>query len=538
MTRVLNILGWIGTALVFGALAARLLGRAGAIGVSEQIDQYAYYAALAGLALVVLYVLGQWRDVVAYFSHRNARYGAIASVSVLVVLGILVAVNYLSARQNKRWDLTANQQFSLSEQTVKLLKGLTAPVKFLVFDQATNFERFRTRLTEYQYQSPRVEVEYIDADKTPVRTRQYEVQNYGTVVIEYMGRTERVTTDSEQDLTNGLIKVLNPSKKKVYFLGGHGEKDTASMERTGYSGIVDALRRDNYEFDKLILAQTNEIPADATILIAAGPRTDLLEQEVAPLRDYLTKAGKLLVLMDPSENLKQPVLMPRVTALLAEWGINATESVVVDLSGRTSVATVPVAAPPYPNHPITDRFDLITMFPLVRAIIPTEKATDGRASQSFIQTAPRSWAETTLSQLDDPNALAPEPDKGDKTGPVSIGAAVAVAAPSAQPAPAPASTAKPEEPAASKPETRVVAIGDSDFASNAYLGVEGNRDLFMNTVNWLAQQENLIAIRPKEAADRRVTITATGMNYMFLFSLVLIPAAVFGTGVYTWWRRR
>ena len=144
-------------ALVFGALAVRL--------VKPEWDQYAVYAAWAGLALVLLYTLGQWREIVAYFRRRNARYGAIASVSVLVVLGILVAVNYLSVRQNKRWDLTANQQYSLSEQTIKLLRGLDAPVKFLVFEQAENLERFRPRLDEYQYQSKQVDVEYIDPDK-------------------------------------------------------------------------------------------------------------------------------------------------------------------------------------------------------------------------------------------------------------------------------------------------------------------------------------------------------------------------------------
>ena len=125
-----------------------------------------------------------------------------------------------------------------------------------------------------------------------MQAKEYEIQQYGTVVVEYMGRRERVTTDAEQDITNALIKVLNPSKKKVYFLGGHGEKDTADSERTGYSAIADALKRDNYEFDKLVLAQTNEIPADATVLVVAGPRTDLLEQEVPLLRDYLTQVGQ------------------------------------------------------------------------------------------------------------------------------------------------------------------------------------------------------------------------------------------------------
>jgi membrane protease YdiL (CAAX protease family) len=162
--KFLGVLSWVGMALVFAAVAVRVLGAVGAIQVTQQIDQYAVYAAWAGLALVVIYTLGQWRDIATYFKRRNARYGAVAGVSVLVALGILVAVNYLSARQNKRWDLTANKQFSLSEQTIKLLKSLDAPAKFLVFDQDANFDRFRSRLTEYQYQSKNVQVEYIDAD--------------------------------------------------------------------------------------------------------------------------------------------------------------------------------------------------------------------------------------------------------------------------------------------------------------------------------------------------------------------------------------
>jgi ABC-type uncharacterized transport system involved in gliding motility auxiliary subunit len=539
VTRALNVLAWIGTGLVFVAAAVRILGWADAMTVSPDMDRYAMFASWAGLALVLLYTLGQWRQIVAWFGHRNARYGTLASVSVLVGLGILVAANYLANRENKRWDLTENRQFTLSDQTVKLLQGLTAPVKFVVFDRNTNFDRFRTRLTNYEYNSRQVSTEYIDPDQRPVQAKEYEIQQYGTVVVEYMGRRERVTTDAEQDITNALIKVLNPSKKKVYFLGGHGEKDTTVSERTGYSGIADALKRDNYEFDKLVLAQTNEIPADATVLVEAGPRTDLLEQEVPLLRDYLNKSGKLLVLLDPAEDLKQFPPMPRLEALMAEWGLQATKSVVVDVSGRTSVATVPVSAPPYPTHPITERFDLITMFPLVRAIAPTAEIPEGRTPLPFLQTAQRSWSETTMAQLDQENVdkLAPETDKGDTTGPVTIGMAVAVPNKTPEP-PKPAEGSAPEPPPPAAMETRVAAIGDSDFASNAYLGVEGNRDLFMNTLSWLAQQENLISIRPREAGDRRLTLTAAQTTLMFWLSIVVIPGAVLGTGVYTWWRRR
>jgi len=531
--RLLGALSYLGMALVFGALLIRVK--------YPDYDQYAVYAAWTGLGLVVLYTIGQWREIVAYFHQRNARYGAIASVGIIVVLGILIAVNYLSNRRNHRWDLTANRQYSLSDQTVKLVQGLKSPIKVYVFDQETNFDRFRPRLESYAYNSKQIEVEYIDAEKYPLRAQQYKVDTLGTVVMEYMGRTERATSDSEQDLTNAMIKLLNPVARKVYFLSGHGEKDPASSERTGFSSIADALKRDNYQFDKLVLAQTNEIPADATMIVVAGPKTDLLEQEVPILDEYLSKkAGKLFVMLDPPDNFKQPTSSPRLTALLKEWGINATDSIIVDLSGRTQVATMPVSAPPYPSHAITQGFGFVTMFPLARAMTPAMDAPKGHTGQSFVQTAPRSWAETNFASLEDPSKLKDEPEKGDIAGPVSI--AVATAAP----APAPEKTdAKPASNSTdgaadqtSKPETRVAAIGDSDFAVNAYLGIEGNRDLFMNTVNWLSQQENLISIRPREASDRRITLTANASTGMFWLTIVFIPAIVLGTGVFTWWRRR
>ena len=525
LKRILGILSYVGMALVFGALAIRIL--------RPEWDQYAVYASWTGLALVVLYTIGQWREIVTYFRRRNARYGALASASVLIVLGILIAVNYVSARENKRWDLTENRQYSLSDQTVKLLQGLTAPVKFLVFDQQANLERFRSRLTEYEYQSNQVDVEYIDADRRPVQAKEYEIQTYGTVVVEYMGRRERVTTDSEQDLTNALIKVLNPQEKRVYFLAGHGEKDpNDSNERTGYSAIIDGLRRDNYQWEKLVLAQTNQVPENATVIVIAGPTTDLLDTEVALLKGYLEKQGKLLVMLDPPD-FKQPRPFPRLAGLLKEWGVTVTESVVVDASGLTRVASFPVAAPPYPNHVITDQFNLITMFPLTRAVTPAEGAPADRTAQPIVQTTPRSWGEVNLASLENPDTLQPEPDKGDIAGPVTM--AVAVATPGKAETPA-ADTKEPQT--QRSPETRVAVFGDSDFIANAYLGIEGNGDLFMNTVNWLAQQESLIAIRAKEPSDRRLTMTANHAIGMFWLSIVLVPAAVLGAGIYTWWRRR
>ena len=525
MKRVLNILSYAGIALVFGALAIRIF--------KPEWDQYAVYASWAGLALVLLYTIGQWREIAAYFTRRSARYGALASVSVLVALGILVAVNYLSARQNKRWDLTENRQYSLSDQTVKLLRGLTAPVTFVVFDQGDSLDRFRPRLTEFGYHSSQVTLEFVDADRQPVKAKEYEIQAYGTIVIEYMGRRERITTDTEQDITNALIKVLNPQERRVYFLSGHGEKDPGDSERTGYSSIVDALRRDNYLWEKLVLAQTNAIPDNATVVVVAGPRTDLLEAEANLLREYLGKrAGKLLVMLDPPEPDGKP--MPLLSALLREWSIEAGNNVVIDASGVGQLfggdASVPVAAS-YPRHAITEGFNLLTAYPLARSMAPAATPAEGRTAQPIIETGPKSWAETDLRPSGE---VEMNEDSGDRPGPVTIG--LAVSAPAAEAAKPAGDT--PADDDAPKPESRVVAIGDSDFAANFALGIQGNSDLFMNTINWLAQQEGLIAIRPREPSDRRLTLTESNVTAVRWLSLLIVPAVVFGAGVLTWWRRR
>ncbi len=506
---ILNIVGWLGTALVVAAVAVRFL--------RPEWDQYAIYGAWAGLACVVLYTLGQWREILDYFQQRNARYGAIASLSVLVFIGILVAVNYLSFRQNKRWDLTKNQRYTLSDQTVKLLKNLDKPIKFLVFDKSDGFDRFRTPLEGYKYENPsKIDVEYIDIDKKPVEAKQYQIQSYGTVIVDYNGRREQVTSAEEQDLTGGLVKALNPNKKKVYFLQGHGERDIDSTDRDGYSDVKAALGRENYDVAKVVLAQEKDVPADASVVVIAGPKTDLFQPETDMLQRFLRKGGHVFVMIDPPD--EKGAATPNLEAFLKDWDFQVDKDVVVDASGMGQLigtdASVPVVAT-YPQH---------------RSITPILPASNGRAAVPIIQTSARSWAETDMAQLRS-GRVEMNADKGDKQGPVTIGA---VTATNATDVPKAAGAPADQRP----PESRFVTIGDSDFAANYAIKIQGNQDLFVNTTNWLAQQENLISIRPKPPSDSRLTITARQANSVAILSLLVIPALVFGTGVYAWWRKR
>ena len=347
-------------------------------------------------------------------------------VSALVALAILVAVNYLGVRHNKRWDLTAAKQFTLSDQTRKILEGLQKPVAIKVFAQSNEFQRFRERLDEYQYASKQVSTEYIDAIKQPSRAQQYQVQTLGTVVFEYDGRTERVTSDGEQELTNGLIKVVQGTQLKVYFVQGHGEKNTEGSGNDSYSGVSSSLGSENYTVAKLVLAQQKDVPADASVLIVAGPKTDLFAPEIDMIKRYLAKGGKVLFMLDPPDKPESGAI-PNIAGLLKEWGIEVGDNVVVDVSGMGRLVgtgpETPVAAN-YQPHAITDHFELLTAYRLARSVAPITGGTSGKFPQTLVDTSPNSWGETDIKTLSTTGEVKREIEKGDKAGPVSLAAAV------------------------------------------------------------------------------------------------------------------
>jgi ABC-type uncharacterized transport system involved in gliding motility auxiliary subunit len=321
-------------------------------------------------------------------------------------------------------------------------------------------------------------------------------------------------------------------ERKVYYLQGHGEKEPNDTERDGFSAASGLLRRDNYMVERLVLAQQNDVPTDATVVLIAGPTTDVLPAEAEALRRYLARAGKLMILLDPPLG-PEAAPLPNLEAIIREWGIDPGNNVVVDISGAGPDPSIAVAAT-YPLHAITERFATVTIYPLARAVEPIAGGTDGRVAQAIVETSRQSWAESDLASLTSDTGVTMDDASGDVAGPIRLG--VAVSAP-VEAADAPAE-GEPETGDALVPETRIVVFGDSDFPSNAYGGVPGNLNLFANAISWLAQQENLIAIRPTEAEDRRVTMTPRQLTGVTLASRYGIPALVFVAGIYVWRQRR
>jgi ABC-type uncharacterized transport system involved in gliding motility auxiliary subunit len=429
-------------------------------------------------------------------------------VAVIAIFGLL---NFVGYRHHKRFDLTTEKLYSLSDQTRKVISGLQTDVKVLKFSKQPDQE-LADRMAEYRTFSKHISYELVDPQAKLEVARQYKVQAMDDVIVAAGDRTERLTQSGEQDLTNAILKVTRDKPKTICFIEGHGEKQLAGAERDGFNTADKKLKDENYQTKAINLVSSNEVPPECSVVVDAGPTKTFFPQEAAMIGKYLDSGGKALLLVDPETE-------PGLADVLKAWNIGLGKDLVLDVSGVGRLFGTGPAIPmvqTYGSHPITrDMTRSATFFPEARSVNVLEAGKGEPSTTELLKTTEASWAETSL----DKKGEKFEFNEGqDRKGPISLGVA------------------------ASKKigdkEARLVVIGDSDFASNAGFNFQGNGDLFLNSVNWLAQEEDLIAIRPKNPADRKVTMTDGQQRMLFWFTVLFMPLAVIGTGAYVWWKRR
>ncbi len=387
---------------------------------------------IAGLGLSVIYLVARWRDVMVLMGRRGTRYGANLAVLVVLVAGIVVAINYLANRHNKRWDLTASKQFTLSDQTVKILGNLDRDIDFVILNRREAAAAALDLLQEYSYQSDRIHIEVIDQEAEPAKAARYKTETeaniaFGTIVIDGGDRQERISTATEQDVTNAIIKVLKEGKKKIYFVEGHGEKDTDEPAADGASLIKAKLEESNYEVAKFHPLRSMkdgkiELPKDATAMVVAGPKRDYLPAELDTFRHYLRNGGKVIFLIDPTNQGDTPNL----AAFMKELGVELGDNVVIDASGVGQLfgfgPEVPLVAS-YGFHPITERMaSFASVFPFVRTVTSSDESPERVTVTELLTTSENSWAEEDLEALAEGIQL----DENEMQGALSLGVAVTI----------------------------------------------------------------------------------------------------------------
>jgi ABC-type uncharacterized transport system involved in gliding motility auxiliary subunit len=462
---------------------------------------------------------------------RTARYGAGAAVMVLLALGIVVAANAISLRHSVRWDFTENKRNSVSPQTIQVLRTLKAPVSAIAFfrSDTPGKKTAEDLLTQYAtYSRGKFTWRLEDTDRAPALARQYGVESYGTVVLEGgaagQTRTEKVQDAEEEKLTNAIVKITRAGKRVVYVLKGHGEREIGSTDRAGFSQAKEQMEKANYEVKDLFLARDPKIPDDAAIVVVPSPKTDLFPAELAALDGYIARAGKVFFMAAPFQ-------AETTMKYLTKYGIVVDEDVVIELNPIGQLFGVGPLVPvvgTYEPHPITkDMGGVMTLFPLTRSVSVAKALPKGVQASPLAQTSRQSWGETDKNVFQTGKAT---PDPNEKTGPLSV---AMVATVDAQPDP------KAEGDAAKKPpKARIVVVGTADFASNQFLGAQGNRDFFLNVVSWLAEEEDLISIRAKDPKQNPVVLTSGQSRLVLGLPLLVLPGAVLICGIGVIMQRR
>jgi ABC-type uncharacterized transport system involved in gliding motility auxiliary subunit len=485
-----------------------------------------------GAALFLAGVVLNAAAIGAALRGRRARAASASIGYTLTVLAVVVLANFLATRHHARKDLTENRDFSLSEQTVKVLEGLPREVTLTSFsrDGDPGRQKLQDLLEEYTYRTRKMTVRYVDPDKNPAEVRRYNVTELGTLVVESGKQEQRVNSGDEEAITNALIKVTSDKERIVYGTTGHGEHDFNDNDRGGLSALKTALEKQNYVVKPLALSAG--VPADASAVLIAGPQKPFLEAEVKMISDWVDRGGRLLLMQDPGVD-------PGFAAMLAGFGAAVRKDVVIDkvsqlFGGDARIPMVP--ADGYDrSHPITKTFDYQTMYPLASSLDIKEPSPPDVTAVKLARTSEMSWGEVNEEEFRSGHIQL---DDKDTRGPITLAAAFErkTAAPAAAPASTPASTDAAEKPAA--PGARLVLFGDGDFASNNYFNAGGNGDLALNAVAWLVEQGELMSIRPKSSTPRIAILSAPQVFYYFWTIVAIAPLCIALAGVAIWWRRK
>jgi ABC-type uncharacterized transport system involved in gliding motility auxiliary subunit len=455
----------------------------------------------------------------AFLKARQTKYAAYATMYIVVVFAIIAVANVLANRYNKSYDSTSNKRYSLSEQTAKIVKELKQDATITYYDQSTRFQTAKDQLEQYANLSPKVHVEYVDVDKKPQAAREAGIKNYGTTIVQIGAKKEEAKSLTEEGITGAFIRDLKNTTRTVCFVTGSGEHQIDDSERSGYSRFKELLGKDNYEAKSISLLQKAEVPADCTVVVVGGPTGDYQQPEVDALKKYVEGGGRALFLLDPPLKIGRSEISDNdaLTALLASWGVTLQKDLILDLNPIGQLAGLgPQVAlvTTYASQPIVSEMKgTATGFPLVRSM---DIKSEGKSSvEKLFSSSDSSLATTKLNSPDvDPN------DPKNKKGPLTIAAAGSY------------NTGKENS------QGRFVVIGSSAWLANSFLNFNGNRDLALNTMNWLSSDEDLISIRPKAPEDRRVTMTRAQMNVVRITSQFILPLIVIVAGVSVWWRRR
>ena len=506
-----------------GLLAIVLMLAGGMVySVTGEMGNLAVSLIWIGLLILLLFFYMFFPEIRDFITKRSTKFALNTAIMSMIFVVIIGLVGVMSIKYKIRTDLTADSRYTLSSQTIKILKSLEDEVEVIAFYRSD--ERTRQAmvdlLEEYSYYSSKFKVRFVDPDRNPTEAVKHRVSSYRTTLLNYGDKQEIVVTESENKITNALIRLISQETKVIYFVKGHGEKQVNSKKGDGYLLIKEAIERENHEVRELLLLSAEKVPEDAAVLVISGPEANFLPAELKKITAFVEKGGRILFMLDPGG-------ANGLVGYLSEFGFEVGSDLVIDTLSQVYGANylTPVVVQYHKNHPVTHGFELATFFPAARTVHIKEDQAQGR--YDLAQTSNKSWTITgELTESD----LTFDADKHTR-GPISVVAVAAVEVVLDA-----KKTATSQE--SLKTWGKILVVGDSDLVSNTHLKLAGNKDFFLNMLNWLAEEHVLISIRRKEPGLTPLMLTSAQGKLVFWLSMVIVPSLVLVAGIGMTLRRR
>ncbi|MEI6079175.1 MAG: GldG family protein [bacterium] len=465
---------------------------------------------LSGLTLLSLAFYNR-EIITTLIKRKNNIKSANAILTVLLVVIIAAAINYIAYRNDRSVDLTRAKINTLSDETVKVLKNLKTDVHFIAFlDPAAEGASFKYAMDKYAHYTNKLSYEIVDPNKELVKAKSYDVTRYGTIIASSGENETRMESLTEEGLTNSIIKLTRKGKKKIYFLSGHGERDVDSEENTDYSSLKKIISGQNYTVEKLDLLTSRVVPQDASLLVIAGPKKAFFEKEVSVIENYIKANGPVFILSDPSSPNSMIKPDQNVNKVLASFNVRLRDDIVIDPESKLFGVTeaMPVVQSYDPVNPITAGFREVTIYPFAQSIDVSKADRKRYNITELCRTTNTSWGEVGAKS----GTIKFDKDR-DIKGPLDICVLIN-----------------------DKFDRDIVVFGNASFVSNQYISHAANSDIFMNAVSYLVKDGDLISIRPK--MEKAGNFQMPGGLLVGLFTVYVLPFSILGGGIVYWYRRR
>src|SRR5947209_169373 len=496
---------------------------------------------------------------------QRLQIGLNVLVQLILIFFLIAAVNWFGFRHYKRWDLSRDQKYALSDKTKRFLNTIKGKVRVTVFFSPNTpiTGDVANLLAEYQYAAKgKIDIENIDPQRNLSRAKEmfdkYKVvSDESLLVIDYEGRNKTVKASEmaeidqsgvalgegprvtafkgEQAITSAMIDLVEGKKNTIGYVTGHKEPSITEasplaminqQQQAGspISVLKTFIENKTIKFQELNLFNEPQIPAEIKTVMIVGPQYDLSDREVKLLHDFWDKQGRILFLIDPSAKT------PKLNAFLNELGVKVNDDRLMAFvrTGIEEVAVVrDVQAIFLGENPVTKR--LANVRALFFGGTSSITLDEGRGRAANVQVKPAIEAEKGYFAEKDYNtndqAKLQADAKNASPTPLVIGVSI--------------------EKGGSADErvqmnsARMVVVSNATFVQdNALTQDQQALDFISASANWLLSREQLIGIAPKVPKTLTFSLNEDALRSLRWMILVLMPLFFVVLGTAVWWKRR